>query len=87
MKDAIIVTTPEQLREIVREEVKAAIAEAGRGNESEVLDTEGAARLLGVNPQTVPRLVKMKGLPSLRRIGTHYRFRRADLLAWMRDRA
>lgn len=81
----LVVATADQLRQIIREEVRAAFAEASPPDVADVLDTEGVARMLGVNPQTIPRLVKTKGLPSLRRIGTHYRFRRADVLAWMRD--
>jgi excisionase family DNA binding protein len=87
MKDAIVVLTPEQLRAIVSDAVTDALAKAGAGvTPADVLSCEQAAELIGVNPRTVPRLVRDKGLPTLRRIGKLWRFSRRDVLAWLTQR-
>jgi excisionase family DNA binding protein len=46
------------------------------------LDSRGAAELLGVCTRTVRNLAKSGDLPASR-LGTHWRFRRADLEAWL----
>lgn len=89
MKDSIIVTTPEQLREIVSEAVASAIQKGGASQEAppDILNCEQVATLIGVHPDTVPRLARKKdGLPVFGRVGSHLRFRRADVLHWIASR-
>jgi excisionase family DNA binding protein len=82
--DGIIVATAAQLRAIVRDAVADAFAKAtARDAPHEVLTLEQVAELIGVHHRTVPRLVRNKGLPTLRRIGKLWRFKRADVMAWL----
>lgn len=87
---AVIVTTPEQLRELVRDAVREALSvsrEHDRDREpGEWLDTEAAAALLRVHPRTVAKCVTREGLPA-RKIGRMYRFKRAEVLLWLEQRA
>ncbi len=84
LRDPIVVLTLEQLRTVVREEVAGALAKAGPAeNESDILDREQAAKLIGVTTRTIPRLVKRDGLPTLRRVGKLWRFRRSEVMAWL----
>lgn len=83
MKPAVIVTTPEELREIIREELRAM---APKKDEPEVLTRAQCAELLGVHERTVPALVETRGLPCAGRIGKLWRFRRSEVLAWLDSR-
>ena len=84
MKDSIVVISAADLRLLVREEVADALAKAGaRDAPGEILSCEQAAELIGVHPHTVPKLVRAKGLPTLRRIGKLWRFKRSDVMAWL----
>ena len=78
---AIIVVSPEELRDLVRTAVREALS-AGRpaAEPSEWLDAAGAAALLGVHRRTVTNLVKRGRLPASR-VGRLLRIRRADVLA------
>ena len=40
-----------------------------------------AGTYLGVHPKTVVKMARLGQLPALR-LGKHWRFRRADLVAW-----
>jgi len=48
----------------------------------EVLDAEGAAELLGMEPEGVRRLARMRRIPS-RKVGREWRFSRTKLLEWI----
>ena len=50
--------------------------------DEEVLDVEGAARLLGVGPRTIYNLVKTGKLPGLK-VGRAWRFHRESILKWL----
>lgn len=77
--DALAVTlTVGQLRALVQEAVEAS-------RPAELVDSEEVARMLKVKPSTVPTLVKREGLPHAR-VGRHYRFRVADVVAWAEER-
>lgn len=82
MSSAVIVTTPEELRAIVRAEVRAALAEQREPEPAEWLDTAGAAELLGVHPRTIARMANRGELPCTR-VGRLLRFERDELLAWL----
>lgn len=86
MKDAIVVLTADQLEALVSRAVTDALAKAGANAPADVLSCEQAAELIGVHPHTVPKLVRDKGLPTLRRIGKLWRFSRRDVLAWLAHR-
>jgi excisionase family DNA binding protein len=89
MKDPLVVVTAAELRTLVREEIEAAMQKAGAPTTeapADILNCEQAAKLLGCHPDTVPRLVKTKGLPVYGRMGSHLRFCRPDVLAWLAGR-
>lgn len=52
--------------------------------QTEVLNAEGAGRLLGVSPRFVLRLARTHRLPG-RKLGKEWRFSRERLLAWLCD--
>lgn len=55
--------------------------------EGELLDVDGATRLLGVHRNTLYRLIRTDDLPALRLSrGGRWRFRRQDLLDWIEAR-
>lgn len=74
-----------ELAAIVREAVRAELA-AAPAAASEYLDATTLAEMLGVARSTVPQLVKREGLPAVR-LGRAYRFRRAEVVAWLEARA
>jgi excisionase family DNA binding protein len=79
-----VVISVEQLRALVREELADALAKGGPQDElHDILDREQAAKLIGVTTRTIPRLVERDGLPTLRRVGKLWRFRRTDVMAWL----
>jgi excisionase family DNA binding protein len=49
---------------------------------SEILDVEGAARLLGVSKRTVYNLAHEKALPATK-VGREWRFSRKRLIEWV----
>lgn len=56
------------------------LAAMGKG----ILDIAGAARLLGVSPGTVYKLVRAGEIPG-RRVGREWRFSHAALTKWIED--
>lgn len=90
MKDAIVVLTADQLRGLIAEAVKGgvdeALAKVRAAEDGDVLDTDGAAHLVGVTVRSVPKLVGEDGMPELRRIGNQRRFSRRQILEWMAHR-
>jgi excisionase family DNA binding protein len=87
MKDAIVVMTGEQLHNLISAAVEEGIQKAGAIGEAtppDILNCVQVATLIGVHPDTVPRLTRKKnGLPVFGRAGSHLRFRRADVLHWL----
>jgi putative molybdopterin biosynthesis protein len=65
--------------------VSAGISRGMNAVPPELLTSSGVARLLGVHPKHVYRLLK-RGLPALR-IGGEWRFEREAVLAWGRGRS
>ncbi len=83
----IIVTTPEQLATIVREQVDAALAEraAPRADEPLLLTCAALCRRLGVSRASVYRWRNAK-MPSIR-TGDEYRYVLDEVMAWLRRRS
>ena len=69
---------------MIREEVRAAMRDCSA--EKPVLTREEAARLLCVHPGYLGRLARRGEVPAVK-VGTHWRFRREDLLAWLGQHA
>ena len=82
---AVLVMTPEQVRDLVRAAVREELA-AHQGPERDVLTTEHVAEMLDVHVRTVTKLVARDGLPA-HRLGREYRFNRSEVLAWLEERA
>lgn len=84
MTTPLIVPSLDDLRTIIREEIRAAVTAApAPSTEPEWLNREDAAKLLDVHPDTVRRL---PGLPSYR-VGKRRRYRRSDIIAYMQRAA
>ena len=79
----IIVTTPEQLRAILREEVEAALAERAPSPAPCLLDRRGLAEALDCGVDTIDKL-RREGLPTVMLIESP-RFELAAVLAWLRE--
>lgn len=81
---AVTLLTAEQLRAIVREAVREEL-KLVRSEDSDVLDTEAAGELLRMHPAVVARRAKKHELPGHQLPGGQWRFRRAELLAWLAE--
>ena len=78
----VIVTTPDELRTLVREAVRAELRAATAEPAAEWLDAAAVGAMFGVHPRSVR---KLRGLPS-HRFGTKLlRYRRDEVLAWAND--
>jgi len=82
---AVIVVTPEQLAELIRDAVGQAFAEQREDVGPVLLDRSGIARALGIGTSTVDRL-RREGLPSVM-IGDCPRFVLSSCVEWLRARA
>lgn len=81
----VLVLTPEEVRDLVRVAVREEL-EARADPARDILTAEDVAALLSVHVKTVAKLVVRDGLPA-RRLGREYRFCRADVVAWLEQRA
>jgi excisionase family DNA binding protein len=70
----------EALREMLAELIRA------QAPAEELLDQAEAAALLRVCSKTLSSMVRREGLPCVK-VGQQNRYRRADLLAWLEERA
>jgi excisionase family DNA binding protein len=52
------------------------------GMAPEILDVEGAGKLLGVSKRTIYKLAAEKGIPSTK-VGREWRFSRKRLIEWI----
>lgn len=66
----------------VAEEVVRLLRDQAPANDSGWLSAEDAAGIIGMHPKTVVRMARFKGLVG-HQIGRAWRFRRADLDAWI----
>lgn len=60
--DRIVVVTPAELRQLIGDAVREALAD--RAAPDEWLDTAGAAALMQLHPRTVAKLAKKRGAPG-----------------------
>jgi hypothetical protein len=82
----LVVTTPAELAELVREQIDAALAEHSRRTvEPDLVDGATMARRVGVSRATLHRL-RVGGMPAIR-VGDTHRYRPADVLAWLTTRS
>lgn len=68
--------TADVVRAIIREELERA------SSPETILTREQVAKLLNVDPHTVTKFVKKKGLPGYA-VGREWRFKRSEVLRWM----
>lgn len=82
----LVQLTVEQLEDLVLRAVrKATGAPAASASAPEVLTRRDAAKLLGVTPVTLSKLVHQRGLPC-HLVGEQWRFLRSEVLAWVESR-
>lgn len=79
----LIVATPDQLAELIRDAVAEALAEQSQDVAAALLDRNGIARALGVSPSTVDKL-RREALPYIM-LGDSPRFEPAACIEWLRE--
>ncbi len=78
----VIITTPEQLKALIDEAVKKAMAAAGNNGEDKLLDPTEVAKKLGVTEDWLYHHAKK--LPFTRKLGPRLlRFSHQGLLKWI----
>lgn len=83
----IVQLTTDDLRSLVATAVREALGSSSPGGaELEYLTLDQVADLLQACPRTVKNWTKQKALPFLR-VGAEWRFRRADVIAWLDQQA
>jgi hypothetical protein len=80
---AVVVVTPEQLAELVRDAVQSALAEQSQDSGPILLERAGLARALGVGLSSVDRL-RREGMPCVF-IGDSPRFLASECLTWLTE--
>lgn len=81
-----VLLTAEELRGLVLDAVKEALADLRPRPEADIMDTAQTADLLGVHPKTIAALIARRRLPTLRRLGKLRRFSRRAVLKWLAKR-
>ena len=81
MVSALIEAVESAVRRVIREEMGLKPS-----HENDFIDTADVAKLLGVSTKSVSKYVRSEGLPAVK-AGAHYRFKRADVVAWLERRA
>jgi excisionase family DNA binding protein len=77
----ILQFTADELRAIIRDEVRAAVGQPA----NDFVSTREMAARLGLHEKTLARLVRTEGCPA-RRLGNKYSFKQADVAAWLDGR-
>jgi excisionase family DNA binding protein len=87
MSDPLIVMSREELATLIRSEVTSSVrlVLAERVEQSDWMDLDGAAEMLGYTREHVARLAKAGKIPS-HRIGKPLRFLRSELDAFVRQK-
>ena len=81
---AVIVCSPGELRELVRDAVESALADFETPAPPRLMTKKALGEALGCSCPTIDRLVR-RGLPYCR-IGDHKRFCFDECVAWLRGR-
>ena len=76
----LVVIEVDVLRELIRDVVRDEQGEAPQANEW--VGTAAAANILGCHAKTAARMARRGEIPATR-LGSHWRFRRADLDAYL----
>lgn len=85
MTDGLVILTPAQLQELVKQAVGEVLAEHQQDTAPPALvDRQGLARALGVSPGTVDKM-RQRGCPEVR-IGECPRFEVGAVVAWLKQR-
>ncbi len=85
MTTPLVVLSPDDLRAIVREEIRAALVTRQKQEEQgEWLTPDGVARVLGYKRRSIAGLVRRRGLPCVR-VGRLLRFRRDEVEQWAKE--
>ena len=79
---AVIVTTPTELRLLIRDAVREEMAKLDGTGFDPVLTRLEAAAILKCHPDVVTKRAKSGGLPGFK-MGREWRFRRSEIEAWM----
>lgn len=87
IREPLVLITVAELRAVMADVVAEAIAKVGSRQESDVISRRQAAKLIGVHPRTLSKLVHREGLPLLTVLGKSWRFSRREVLAWVGARA
>lgn len=84
----VVTFTPEQLRELVREAVRAELGGKAPANDTSAawLNTAQAAKLTGLSVRTLQNYVNDQKVPYYRDGREPIRFRRNELEAWVAAR-
>ncbi len=83
MSTPLVVLSPEELRAIVREEIRAALdVQPPRDEPGEWIDAREAAKILNVCAKSVTNMAARGTLRSSR-IGRMLRFKRSDVIAML----
>jgi excisionase family DNA binding protein len=81
---AVAVLSPEQLEALVRKAVREELeVRREAAPQSDIMTREQVAELLDVTEASVTAYVKKRGLRGAKMAGGEWRFRRADVLAWL----
>lgn len=86
MSDLAVTLTVEELRALIRDELRRALAQGEAKSEGDAIMTrEEVAELLRVHPRVVTHYVQRRGLPGAKII-RQWRFRRSEVLAWQEQK-
>jgi excisionase family DNA binding protein len=77
-----VTLTVDELEDLVRRVVRQELAAHVAAPAAEVLTREEAAELLRLHPHVLAKWVRTRGVPG-QKVGSHWRFRRGELLAWL----
>jgi hypothetical protein len=83
VSDLAVTLTVDQLRELVRAEVRSELAKLPMSGAKEVLELNEVAELLGRHPRTIKQLIDERGLPVRYISAREPRFLRSKVLTWL----
>lgn len=81
----IVVLTTDEVQRMIDNAVRAGRQDAQHVATNWLLDSAGIAKLIGVKPRSIPKLVQRDGLPA-QKIGRRYRATADAIKAWVQER-